>query len=174
MKIRNTLIIFIVSGFWHGANWTFIIWGALHAVYFLPLIVTNNNKNNVETIAKGKLLPSLKELSSMLLTFSLTVLAWVFFRAESITHAMSYFSKILSPSLFAVPEVAGMGGVLTTIFLIGLFILIEWLGRDADYAISPIGQRWNRPLRWVFYSLIVFSIGMFMPSVESPFIYSQF
>lgn len=73
MKVRNTFIIFIVSGFWHGANWTFIVWGALNAIYFLPLLLTNNNRNNLETVAQGKLLPSIKELSFMILTFGLTV-----------------------------------------------------------------------------------------------------
>ncbi len=80
MKVRNTFVIFIISGFWHGANWTFIVWGALNAIYFLPLLLTNNNRNNLETVAQGKLLPSIKELSLMLLTFGLTVFAWIFFQ----------------------------------------------------------------------------------------------
>jgi len=100
MKVRNTFMIFIVSGFWHGANWTFIVWGALNAIYFLPLLLTNNNRNNLETVAQGKLLPSIKEVYFMLLTFGLTVFAWIFFRAENIGHAISYISEILSPSLF--------------------------------------------------------------------------
>ena len=75
MKVRNTFIIFIVSGFWHGANWTFIIWGALNAIYFLPLLLSNNNRNNIDTVAQGKQLPSFKEFFSMLITFGLTVFA---------------------------------------------------------------------------------------------------
>lgn len=110
MKIRNTFIIFIVSGFWHGANWTFIVWGALNAVYFLPLLLTNNNRNNLATVAQGKALPSLKEISFMLLTFGLTVFAWIFFRAVNIEHAISYISEIVSPSLFSKPNFNGMRG----------------------------------------------------------------
>ena len=144
-KIRNTFIIFIVSGFWHGANWTFIIWGALNAVYFLPLLLTNNNRNNIETVAQGKFLPSLKDLSSMLLTFVLTVFAWIFFRAENITHALNYSSEILSSSLFDIPKFTETIGVITTIIIIGFFVLIEWKGREGQYAISDIGQKWNRP-----------------------------
>jgi D-alanyl-lipoteichoic acid acyltransferase DltB (MBOAT superfamily) len=174
MKVRNTFIIFMVSGFWHGANWTFIIWGALNAIYFLPLLLTNNNRNHLETVAQGKLLPSLKELSFMLLTFGLTVFAWIFFRAESIGHAISYISEILSPSLFSIPKFADMARALTTIIFVGIFVLIEWHGREGQYAISTIGQKWNRSIRWSFYSLIIFLIGMFMPSIESPFIYFQF
>ena len=174
MKVRNTLIIFIVSGLWHGANWTFIVWGALNAVFFLPLLITNNNRNNLETVAKGKLLPSLKEFLLILGTFGLTVFAWIFFRAENIGHAISYISEILSPSLFSIPEFTGMSRALTTIILIVIFVAIEWKGREGQYAIANIGQKWYRSIRWSFYSLIIFAIAMFMPSVESPFIYFQF
>ena len=80
MKVRNTFAIFLVSGFWHGANWTFIIWGALNAIYFLPLLLTNNNRKNLGVVAEGKLLPSFRELFAMLITFILTVFAWIFFR----------------------------------------------------------------------------------------------
>ena len=174
MKVRNTFIIFIVSGFWHGANWTFIVWGALNAIYFLPLLLTNNNRNNLETVAQGKLLPSIKELSFILLTFGLTVFAWIFFRAENIGHAISYISEIFSPSLFSIPKFARRGSSLTIVLLIVIFLLVEWQGREGQYAIEHIGYKWYRPLRWTFYSLIIFAIGMFMPSVESPFIYFQF
>ena len=174
IKVRNTFIIFIVSGFWHGANWTFIVWGALNAIYFLPLLLTNNNRNNLETVAQGKFFPNIKELSFILLTFGLTVFAWIFFRAENIGHAFNYISEILSSSLFEIPKFAGRSGAFTTILIIGIFVLIEWQGREGQYAISDIGQKWFRPLRWTFYSLLIFAIGMFMPSVESPFIYFQF
>ena len=88
MKVRNTFIIFIVSGFWHGANWTFIVWGALNAIYFLPLLLAKKNRSNLGTVAEGKLLPSLKELFYMGLTFGLTVIAWVFFRAKECDDAV--------------------------------------------------------------------------------------
>ena len=87
MKIRNIFIIFLVSGFWHGANWTFIVWGAINAIYFLPLILTHNNRNHIEIVAKGKSLPDIKEVLFILTTFGFTVFAWIFFRAENISHA---------------------------------------------------------------------------------------
>jgi D-alanyl-lipoteichoic acid acyltransferase DltB (MBOAT superfamily) len=170
MKIRNTFIIFIVSGFWHGANWTFIVWGALNALYFLPLLLTNNNRNNLHTIADGKFLPSLKEFSLMLLTFTLTVFAWIFFRSENMSHAISIIGEIFSNSLFAIPEIRPR----TTIILLVLFILIEWLGRDSQFALAPIQNMFNRPVRWAVYTFIVFLIGMFMQTEETPFIYFQF
>src|SRR5690606_24260260 len=87
MKIQNTFIIFIVSGFWHGANWTFIVWGALNAIYFLPLLLTKRNRQYMEVVAENSYLPSIKEFFQMSLTFGLTVIAWIFFRAENIGHA---------------------------------------------------------------------------------------
>lgn len=174
MKVRNTFIIFIVSGFWHGANWTFIVWGALNAIYFLPLLLTNNNRNYLGTVAHGKIFPSLKETTLMLTTFAFTVFAWIFFRAENIGHAWSIISEIFSPSLLTAPNLAGMGKLGTTVILVIVFLLVEWQGREGQYAISNVGITWPRPVRWAFYSLIVFSIAIFMQTVETPFIYFQF
>lgn len=87
MKVRNVFIIFLVSGFWHGANWTFIVWGFLNALFILPSIIFNTNRTNLDIVAQGKYFPTLKELVSMFFTFSLTVFAWVFFRAENLSHA---------------------------------------------------------------------------------------
>jgi alginate O-acetyltransferase complex protein AlgI len=173
-KVRNTFIIFIISGFWHGANWTFIAWGALNALYFMPLLLSNSNRDNVELVAKGKFFPSVRELFSILFTFVLTVFAWIFFRSESIEHAMLYISEILSPSLFLLPSFIGIGRAVLPVCLVVFFVLIEWNGRECQYAIENSGRNWPRSIRWAFYSLLIFAIGMFMPSVESPFIYFQF
>jgi D-alanyl-lipoteichoic acid acyltransferase DltB (MBOAT superfamily) len=173
MKVRNTFIIFIVSGFWHGANWTFIVWGALNAIYFLPLLLTNNNRNNIATVAQGKLLPTLKELAHMLLTFGLTVFAWIFFRAENMGHAYSYISEIFSFSLFEIPKFAEMGMATITIILVGLFVLIEWKGREGQYAISHLGIKWSPPLRYAMYYAIIIAIFWF-GGKEQEFLYFQF
>jgi alginate O-acetyltransferase complex protein AlgI len=173
MKVRNTFIIFIISGFWHGANWTFIVWGALNAIYFLPLLLTNNNRNNLETVAKGKLFPSIKELSFILLTFGMTVFAWIFFRAENIGHAISYISEILSPSLFSIPKFTGMRKALITIILVVIFVLIEWTGREGQFAIEGFGKGINKLFRWGFYLIIIIIIYLFNSSSQE-FIYFQF
>jgi alginate O-acetyltransferase complex protein AlgI len=173
MKIRNTFIIFIVSGFWHGANWTFIVWGALNAIYFLPLLLTENNRNNLETVAKGRYLPSIKELASMLLTFSLTMFAWIFFRANNIGHAISYVSEVFSTSLFTFPSFAGVDNGITTMVLLVIFVLVEWKGREGQYAISHLGVKWFRPVRYIMYYAIIMSIFWF-GGKEQQFIYFQF
>ena len=170
MKIRNTFIIFIVSGFWHGANWTFIVWGALNAIYFLPLLLTRNNRNNLETIAQGKLLPGIKEFSSMLFTFLLTVFAWVFFRAENIEHAMKFLSGMMSPTIITIPSIFPK----TLLLVIFLFILMEWKGREAQYGIAKFGISWNRPIRWCFYLSLILGIFYLGNFKENVFIYFQF
>jgi len=169
MKVRNTFIIFIVSGFWHGANWTFIVWGALNAIYFLPLLLTKNNRNNLVIVAKGKFFPSIKEFSFMLLTFGLTVFAWIFFRANNIGHAVSYISEIFSSSLFTIPEVLPK----TIILLTMIFVFIEWLGRESQFAIAHLGIKWKSPLRYAMYYAIIVAIFWF-GGKEQQFIYFQF
>lgn len=171
-RIRNTFIIFLVSGFWHGANWTFIIWGLLNALYIMPSIINSTNRNHLEIVAKGKQWPTSKELFSMLLTFSLTVLAWIFFRAESVGHAMNYILRIFSPDLFSVPAFAALRTFITIGFTI-LMVLIEWKGREQQFALARFGLNWPRILRWAFYVYLVVLIVL-NSGGEQEFIYFQF
>jgi D-alanyl-lipoteichoic acid acyltransferase DltB (MBOAT superfamily) len=173
MKVRNTFAIFLVSGFWHGANWTFIIWGALNAIYFLPLLLTNSNRNNLRVVNEGKIFPSLKEFIAMLSTFALTVFAWIFFRAENIEHAFDYISTILSNSLFQFPSFNDMPKALITLFLILFFIIIEWNGRFEKYAIEKMFLEKSFIIRHAFYFLLIFMIFYFKGN-NSEFIYFQF
>ena len=172
-KIRNIFLIFIVSGFWHGANWTFIVWGGLNAIYFLPLILTNNNRNNLEIVAKGKYLPTLKELSFMLLTFSFTAFAWIFFRAENIKHAINYISQIFSNSLFTIPIYDKDDYAKPIFLLILIFITIEWFGREQEYAIARLSLLNHKIFRYAFYYVIIFLIFWFSGE-QQEFIYFQF
>jgi D-alanyl-lipoteichoic acid acyltransferase DltB (MBOAT superfamily) len=169
MKIRNTFIIFLVSGFWHGANWTFIIWGLLNAVFIMPSIIFNTNRNNLDTVAKGKHLPSIKEFFSILVTFTLTVLTWVFFRAQNLTHAISYLRSVFSESLFTIPQIKPV----SVLLFIMVFILIEWFGKERNYALENFGFRWPRIVRKVFYYVLVILIISFSGN-EQEFIYFQF
>lgn len=174
MKIRNTFIIFLVSGLWHGANWTFIVWGILNALYIMPSIVSNTNRHNLEIVAKGKLLPSIKEVLSICITFGLTLFAWIFFRATSVSHAIAYISEIFSYSLFTQPYFPGMGiRAILMVLLIGIFIIIEWLGREQQYAIKNLGMTWYRPVRWAMYYAIIIAIYSFAGS-QQEFVYFQF
>ena len=172
-KIRNTFIIFIISGFWHGANWTFIAWGLLHAVYFLPLLISNKNRNHIEIVAKGKYLPSFKEFFAMAFTFSLTVFAWIFFRADSISHAFQYISDMFSSSAFSIPNLNKKGTAVVTLLLVGFFMITEWLGREEQFAIANLESKFKKPVRWaIYYSLLL--MLLYFAGKQQEFIYFQF
>jgi D-alanyl-lipoteichoic acid acyltransferase DltB (MBOAT superfamily) len=172
-KVRNTFIIFIVSGFWHGANWTFLFWGFLNAVYFLPLLILEKNRENLNVVAMNSLFPSIREAGQILLTFSLCTLAWVFFRAESITHAFDYLSVLFSPSVFYKPDTNLFPGLKTTSILLIIFLLIEWSGRASDFAIEKFGLGWHRIPRYLFYFLLFVCI-LKLGGQKQEFIYFQF
>ncbi|MGC4041433.1 MAG: MBOAT family O-acyltransferase [Flavobacterium sp.] len=169
MKVRNTFIIFLVSGFWHGANWTFIAWGLLNALFIMPSIIFNTNRNNLEIVAKGRLLPSLKEFLSIVITFLMTVFAWIFFRASSISGAFTYIKGMFSESLFRLPGVKTYMLLLFVVF----FMVIEWFGREQQFALNKFGLKWPKPFRQGFYMLLIVAIFLFS-SKEQQFIYFQF
>jgi alginate O-acetyltransferase complex protein AlgI len=173
MKVRNTFAIFLVSGFWHGANWTFIIWGALNALYFLPLLLTNNNRNNLGVVAEGKLFPSFRELFAMLSTFTLTVIAWIFFRAENLNHAFSYIHGIFSKSFFSLPEFADIKDALTSLCLIIVFLCAEWFGRQDEYGFEKILLKIKEKYRLIIYIIIIMMLFYFSNDSQD-FIYFQF
>ncbi len=170
-QVRNVFIIFVVSGFWHGANWTFVIWGSLHALYFLPLMLTSNNRKNLDTVASNRFLPSAKELLQMAITFGLTTLAWIFFRADNLIHALTYLNGLFQDiaSYFQIESYWEFKKILV---IIGLFVVVEWLGREGEYAIESMN--FSRPLRWLVYLMIgilIFTIGSFN---KTEFIYFAF
>ena len=172
-KIRNVFLIFIVSGFWHGASWNFIVWGGLNALYFLPLLLTKNNRNHLNTVAEGSLFPTYKEILSIGLTFFLTVIAWVFFRADTLTEAVHYLNLMFSSSFFTVPSfITPKAFMLYTYLLICLFIAVEWVQRDKKFGLSI--ENLNRPFRWFIYTIVIGVIITFGQFGESEFIYFQF
>jgi len=169
MKLKNTLIIFLVSGFWHGANWTFIVWGGLNAIYFFISSKIIKNSRNSDIVAKGRLLPSTREFMQILFTFSLTVFAWIFFRSDNMGHAASILDQIFSFSTISLPELLPYN----LFILISILLIIEWGGRENQYGLEKLGLNWNRPLRLSFYYgcvLVIFLFG----GKEQEFIYFQF
>ena len=169
-KIRNVFIIFLVSGFWHGANWTFIVWGALNAIYFLPLLITNKNRNNLDTVAHNKYFPNFKECIQMLFTFGLTVLTWIFFRAENMSHALSYFSTIFSHSVFKSSEIFPSGLLLLILF----FMSIEWINRNKQYGLEKFNKQKFKFLDTILLFIVFWSIVIWNTNKEVEFIYFQF
>ncbi|GHC59499.1 MBOAT family O-acyltransferase [Ulvibacter litoralis] len=169
INLRNIFIIFLVSGFWHGANWTFIVWGGLHALYFIPLSLTNRNRKNLNIVSQGKMIPSFRELYSMLLTFFLVLIGWIFFRADSVAIAFDYIQK-----LFAFNFKSGFQYLSTEryapelmILIIG-FIIVEWSAREKEHPFFG---------KWIHLKIIATLVSIILLGVYSnvtDFIYFQF
>lgn len=168
--VRNTMIIFVVSGFWHGANWTFIAWGAFHALLFLPLLLLKRNRTNTNTVAENRYLPTLKECMQMTLTFLLVVLGWIFFRAKDISHALEYISTVFSESLFSKP-INGYGLTKTVVF-VTLMLIVEWFQRNKHHGLE-LSMVKNQVIKWSIYYILIVIIFEFGANSKS-FIYFQF
>jgi D-alanyl-lipoteichoic acid acyltransferase DltB (MBOAT superfamily) len=168
--IRNTFIIFLVSGFWHGANWTFIAWGAYHAILFLPLILTGKNRKYTNQVAEGRWLPTPKEAGQMLLTFVLAVLGWIIFRAETVGIAWEYVCGIFNASILSVPYF--YVGTKKAILMVAIMLIIEWISRKKEHSLQ-YSNKTPSWLTWLCSMVIVLMILEFGGSSQS-FIYFQF
>ncbi len=167
-KIRNVFIVFVVSGFWHGANWTFIAWGGLNALFFLPLFLTNSNRKYLNNAAENRFLPSLRELWGILSTFALVCLGWVFFRANSIYHAVLYLEGIVSAD-FTLERLDINRFSFELIPLLIPFILFEWIYRKKEFPME------SKQIQWVKAPALILLILLFGSFSEiTEFIYFQF
>lgn len=165
-SFRNTFIIFLLSGLWHGANWTYVCWGIYHAFLFLPLLLLGKNRKYKDVIAQGKLLPSITDFFHVFTTFSLVVFGWIIFRANNITEFFNYIRYMISN--YNIQETILGKKVL---ILICLLLAIEWINRTKEHAFAisiktPI-------LRWGLYFAIAF-MCLTMAGKQVQFIYFQF
>lgn len=165
--IRNTFIIFLVSGLWHGANWTFVAWGAYHALLFLPLILLGKNRRYRDVVAKGRMLPSVAELLQMGMTFVLAAVGWIIFRAENFGQAIDYFCRMCGPSIFSMPNLPKKAVVFIVIMLI-----VEWLNRERSHPFDLSGIH-SHVVKYAFYLGIMVMIFVYGGFNET-FIYFQF
>ena len=165
--IRNIFIVFLLSGFWHGANWTFIIWGFIHALFFIPFIFQKTQVNFNNEADKGRIFPSLKTIIQVGSTFLIVLVAWVFFRAENVSHAILYLNGIFSISLFSFPMVS----MKLLLFLI-VYMVFEWLQRERNHLLE-IDFISYKPFRIIIYYSLVFIIFYYGGDTQ-PFIYFQF
>lgn len=168
--IRNTFIIFLVSGLWHGAEWTFVAWGAYHAFLFLPLIMTGKNRKYTDTPAPDSVLPSVRETLSMAVTFILVLIGWVIFRADTIGDAWHYIARMLTDFNLSGP----LTGKRNLIF-IALLLSVEWLQRKRPHTfdIPSTGIMKYRAMRWSVYIILIF-ICLIFGGEQGQFIYFQF
>lgn len=168
MKIRNTFIIFVVSGFWHGANWTYLAWGFINAIYFLPLLLSNSNRNNIDDIKITFNFDSIKVIISVFSTFLITCVAWVFFRAKTITDAILYLKRIFSNGELKIQYLANDRSNYELIAMISVFILVEWNNRSKIEPLSGKGSL----LKLALAVAAIMAFGTFSDYKE--FIYFQF
>jgi alginate O-acetyltransferase complex protein AlgI len=175
-RIRNILLTFTISGFWHGANWTFIFWGFLNGLYYIPLMLFDKIKQKTSIVAAKTFFPTIKELLQMLFTFTITLFAWIFFRSESIQEAFAYIHNIFANNLFrfSILDLRGRGITSTLIdgsIAILVVLIFEWLNRKKQHAFEinnyPVVLRWC--LYWIFTFICLLYFGD-----ERTFIYFQF
>ncbi|MDD5990933.1 MAG: MBOAT family protein [Paludibacteraceae bacterium] len=172
--IRNTFVIFLLSGFWHGANWTFIAWGAYHALLFLPLILLGKNRKYTNQVAEGRFLPTWKETFQILCTFLLAVFGWIIFRAETITQAWEYICGIFTQKLLCGPYLINLEYYIPLACALTITMVMEWFNRAESHGLAinkTINIQWIR--RIIYFGLVLFIIyyGRFS---YNQFIYFQF
>lgn len=168
-KVRNTFLIFLISGFWHGANWTFIAWGVFHAFCFIPLLLFGKNRKFIGgVVAEGKIFPTWRELLQMGLTFFIVVVGWTFFRATTIREAIYWLIEMFSFSDLNVFQ-NNCFTFVRAIGPIGGVILLEWINRTNELPRLP-KTHW---LRWCWY-LFIFWLLCYYRSPRQVFIYFQF
>lgn len=164
MALRNIFIIFLLSGFWHGANWTYLAWGAYHALLFVPLFVLDRNRKFTEAIvAHDRMLPSVREAMQMIITFILVTIGWIFFRADSLSTSFHYIA-------WMVKDFVSMPAHLDGIRLILLFLGLDWFARKNDRCPHPFIPD---IVYIVFFTLILLLFGK-GTSENIEFIYFQF
>jgi D-alanyl-lipoteichoic acid acyltransferase DltB (MBOAT superfamily) len=171
ITVRNTFLIFLVSGFWHGANWTFVLWGILNALYFMPLLLFKRNRINLETAANGRRIPSIKELFSMGGTFLLASFAFIFFRAESAGDAVVFIKKMFFDSSVSMPTSESLGRLTIGVLSIIILIIGEWVNRKEEYGFKR--QSKHKLVRWIVYSVIGMTI-LELSGQGQGFVYFQF
>lgn len=167
--VLNTMIIFLVSGLWHGANWTFLAWGFFHALLFMPLILLGRNRRFRDTVAAERRLPSWGEVGRMLLTFVLATVGWVIFRSPSLSFTGHYFAGMVRGGQFLSPTNGDFPFLIPALLIL---LVVEWCNRDQEHEFCR--QPHRRWLRWLCYMSVIFIILAYMQTNEMPFIYFQF
>jgi len=170
MAVRNTFIIFLVSGFWHGANWTFIAWGFLNALFFLPLLLGGRHRSNLDVVAENRMLPTGKELLQMVLTFLLVSVAWIFFRAATIGHAFDYIGSMFTNDFM--PESLSRFKLWLPPVLVA-WIIAEWAGRRTSVP-ETLGTIPYATARRLVYFALLMLVGFYGAFQKTEFIYFQF
>ena len=171
---RNILIVFLLSGMWHGANWTFLAWGLYHALLFLPLVCFGKKQEITSQVAEGRFLPKLKEVGQMLVTFGLVLFGWILFRSENIHDFMNYVSVMCEWGTFRASYRFFLQSDMwpKTVFIV-LMMVVEWIQRRKEHGmdLSGIKNVWLRAICCLVLALVIYT---FAYDDIGTFIYFQF
>jgi alginate O-acetyltransferase complex protein AlgI len=176
-SIRNVFIIFIISGFWHGANWTYMAWGGLNAIYFIPSFIIKRYKQNIPSKNTSLYFSKLKEPFEILTTFAITTLAWIFFRSKSVSDSVKYIKGIFNSSEFFTIRSAKTYelSIKPLIIYISIFLIIDWYYKNENVVFTNTKtSRSSIILKYLFYSIAVLSILLSIKNQATSFIYFQF
>ena len=170
--VRNTFIIFLVSGFWHGASWNFIIWGGIHALGFLPILLLNRNRQHVsDVVAANRIWPNLQEVTQMLTTFLFVTFAWIFFRADDLPSATGYIAHLFTSLFNDLDQYRHLpGGKIAFLYILPL-IAIDWYLRGNERELRVPQTKW---IRYSFYALLLFTLLIIGFESNKSFIYFVF
>jgi len=179
--IRTDLFIYIIAslvtwcltGLWHGANYTFIIWGMIHGFFLIIYKLQTKPRKRIFQ----KLGINIKNRSVIivetLITLFIVIIAWIFFRADNLKEAILYLDGLFSKSLISIPQFRGRTMALISIIFVCIFFIIEWYGREQQYAIANLGSNWGKALKYTFYYIVIIIIIVY-GGYEQQFIYFQF
>ena len=167
-QVRNVFIIFIVSGFWHGANWTFIIWGTINALFFIPLLLAKRNRKYTDTVAQEKFFPTIRECLTMLGTLSIVCVGWIYFRAESILEANAYIAHIFDFT-FKMDMLRIERYPFEVLPFIAILLAFEWVSRLKEFPLYS--AKFALP-KVTLVLVLILIFGSF--STIQDFIYFQF
>ena len=175
-RFRISVILFIqfiLIGLWHGANWTYVVWGIINAIFLLPLVLNPKKVRYTTIVAYGKVFPTWSEFFKIIKTYILIVFSIIFFRSKTIYEALIYVKYIFTLSIFTFPAHFMSKNFITTMLLVVFFFAVEWNGREKQYAIENLGDNWKSAYRYGFYYLLIFFIFLFKAPYQQ-FIYFQF
>ncbi|MBC8085897.1 MAG: MBOAT family protein [Phycisphaerae bacterium] len=170
---RNLLFTFLLSGLWHGANWTFVVWGGLNGVYLVSSLMTRKLRGRLTQQLHLDRVPGIHRLLQVAFTFTIICVSWVFFRANSMTVAVDLLRSMTGP--WHVSDLAKMGGsdLPLAAALIALLLLVEWRVSDVPL---PVYLNTRTPrVRWAaVYAISLATILFGVFTAQKAFIYFQF
>ena len=177
LTIRNIMIVFLLSGLWHGADWSFVAWGAYHGLLLVILILLNRNTKYEHVVAYDRWYPSFKEFGQILLVFVLATIGWMMFRADNMTHFINYTNRMCSADLFSLPMLSGY----TILFAnIALMFVVEWFMRCQkhgldfnNYTLNNTHSTLRTAAQCTLYTIVFILILLFGGHTEN-FIYMYF